>query len=71
MSYYRYFCVFTYSSVQQMLCCVVFSFVFLRLVFPMLQVSLDCPLFIGPLVCSNVYIELLYTFHGFIFQYCE
>jgi hypothetical protein len=33
--------VFVYSSDQHILCCV-FCFVFLRLVYPMLPVSLDC-----------------------------
>ena len=32
-----------------------FCFVFLRLVYPMLSVSLDCPFMIAPLVFSNVY----------------
>jgi len=32
--------------------CVVF---FLRLVYPMLPVSLDCPFFIAPSVFSNIY----------------
>jgi hypothetical protein len=30
-------------------------YVFLRLVYPLLQVSLDCPLFIAPSVFYNVY----------------
>jgi len=45
MFYLRYFCLFVYSGVQHILCCV---FVFLRLVYPMLPVSLDCPLFDWP-----------------------
>jgi hypothetical protein len=32
-----------------------FCFVFLRLMYPMLPVSLDCPFLIGPSVLSNVY----------------
>jgi len=36
--------------------CVVFCFVFLRLVCPMLPVSLDCLLLIAPSVFSNVYV---------------
>ena len=32
-----------------------FCFVFLRLVYPMLPVSLDCPFFIAPSIFSNVY----------------
>jgi hypothetical protein len=33
-----------------------FSFVFLRLVYPMLPVFLDCPFLIDPSVLSNVYV---------------
>ena len=33
-----------------------FSFVFLRLVYPMLPVFLDCPFLIDPSVLSNVYL---------------
>ena len=40
------------SGVQHILCCVV-----LRLVYPMLAVSLDCPFLIAPLVFSNVYLS--------------
>jgi len=40
MSYLRYLCLFAYSDVQHILCCV--CFVFLRLVYPMLPFSLDC-----------------------------
>ena len=47
MSYLRYLCLFTY--------CVVFLFIFCRLVYPMLPVSLDCPFLIAPSVFSNVY----------------
>ena len=46
----RYLCLFVYSSVHHILC-----YVFLRLVYPLLQVSLDCPLFIAPSVFYNVY----------------
>jgi hypothetical protein len=51
MSYLRYLCLFPNSGAQHILC-----FVFLRLVYPMLQVSLDCPFMIAPLVFSNVYL---------------
>jgi hypothetical protein len=37
-----------------MLC---FCFIFLRLVYPMLPVSLDCPFFIAPSVFSNLYLK--------------
>jgi len=43
MSYLRYLCLFAYSDVQHIMCCV-----FLRLVCPMLHISL------APLVFSNV-----------------
>ena len=41
MSCLRYLCVYVYSGVQHILLC--FCFVFLRLVYPMLSVSLHCP----------------------------
>jgi hypothetical protein len=34
-----------------------FCFVFLRVLFPMLPVSLDCPFLIAPSVFSNVYLQ--------------
>jgi len=51
MSYLRYLCLFAYSGVQHILCCV-----FPRLVYPILPVSLDCPFLITPSVFSNVYL---------------
>ena len=48
---FGYLCLFAYSSVQHILCC----FVFLRVVYPVLPVSLDCPFFIALSVFSNVY----------------
>jgi len=56
MSYLRYLCLLAFIGVQHILCCVV-----LRLVYPMLLVSLDCPFFIAPSVFSNIY--LLSTKH--------
>ena len=53
MSSLRYLCLFANSGVQQILC---FCCVFLRLVWPMLSVSLDCPFLIAPSVFSNVYL---------------
>ena len=44
MSYLRYLCLFACSGV-------------LCLVYPMLPVSLDCPLFFVPAVFSDVYLE--------------
>jgi hypothetical protein len=49
MSYLRYLCLLAYSGVQHIL----FS-VFLRLVYPLLPVSLDCPFLIAPSVFSNI-----------------
>ena len=54
MSYLRYLCMLAHSDVQHILGCV-FWFDFLRLVYPMLPVSLDCPLLITPSVFSNVF----------------
>ena len=56
MSYLCYLCLLVYSVVQHMyiLCCVIF---FLRLLYPMLSVSLDCPFLITPSVFSNVYLK--------------
>ena len=51
MSYLRYLCLFPNSGAQHILC-----FVFLRLVYPMFQVSLYCPFLIAPSVFSNVYV---------------
>jgi hypothetical protein len=50
MSYLRYLCLFAYSGVQHILCCV-----FRRIVYSMLSVSLDYPFLIAPSVFSNVY----------------
>jgi hypothetical protein len=50
----RYLCVFTYSGVKHILCCVVILLVFiLCLVYPM-RVSLDCPFVIVTSVFSNM-----------------
>jgi hypothetical protein len=53
MSYLRYLCLLAYSDVQHILCCV-----FLRIVYPMLPVSLDCPFFIAPSVFTRTYIHV-------------
>ena len=52
MFYLRYLCLFPYSGANRY--CVVFLF-FLVLC-TVLQVSLDCPFMIVPLVFSNVYL---------------
>jgi len=49
MSCLHYLCLFAYSGVHYMLCCV-----FLRIVYPILPVSLDCPFLIAPSVFSNI-----------------
>jgi hypothetical protein len=52
-----YLCVFVYSGVQHIQCIVLcFCFDFLRLLYPMLPVSLDCLFLIAPSVFSNVYL---------------
>jgi hypothetical protein len=55
MSYLRYLYLFAYSGVQHIFCLLCFCFVFHRLVYPMLPISLDCPLLIALSVFSNVY----------------
>ena len=52
MSYLRCLCLFAYSGVKHILCCVL-----LRLVCPVLPVSLDCPFLIAPSEFSNVYLK--------------
>jgi hypothetical protein len=54
VSYVRRLCLFEYSGVQHILCCVLvlFCFLFLRL---MLPASLDFPYLIATSVFSNVY----------------
>jgi hypothetical protein len=49
MSYLRYLCLFAYSGVQHILC-----YVFIRIVYTMLPVYLDCPLLIAPSVFSRL-----------------
>jgi hypothetical protein len=53
MSYLRYMCLFTDSGVQHILC-----FVFLRRVYPMLPISMDCQFLIAPSVFSNAYLSI-------------
>ena len=50
MSYLSYLCLFAYSGVEHILCCVV-----LRLVYHMMPLSQNCPFFIPPSVFSNAY----------------
>ena len=53
--YLRYLCLFTYSGVQH-ISVLYFCFTFLRLVYPMLPVSVGSPFFIALSVFSNVYL---------------
>ena len=54
MFYLRYLCLFLHSGVQRILCCV-FVLFFIRLVYPMLPVSLYCQFLIAPSVFTNVF----------------
>ena len=55
-AYLCYLCLVAYSGVQHMCFC----FVCIRLVYPMLPVSLGLSIFIVPSVFSNVYLRLTY-----------
>jgi membrane-bound metal-dependent hydrolase YbcI (DUF457 family) len=58
MNYLRYLCLFGHRGVQHILCCIfTLFFFFLRLVYLMLSVSLDCPFLIAPSVFSYVYLD--------------
>ena len=57
MVYFRYFCVCFRFVVSNAYCVV--PFVFLRLMYTMLQASLDCPFLIAPSVFSTVYLLTL------------
>ena len=61
MSYLCYLCLFPHSGVQHILCLFFCVFFCLRLMYPMLPVSLDCPLLFA-LRCS-----LTYTYHSSCF----
>ena len=50
--------------------CFVLGF-FLRFVYPMLPVSLDCPVFIAPSVLSNVYSSILCHLSSTLFIVCK
>jgi hypothetical protein len=60
----RYLCLFAYCGVQRILCSVFILF-FLRLAYPMLPVSLDCPFLLAPLVSFNVYLTNMVQNHSF------
>ena len=57
MSHLPYLCLLAYIGFQHILYCV-FYFVCRRLVYPMLPVSLDCPVSIAPSVLSNIYCRM-------------
>jgi hypothetical protein len=57
ISYLRYFCLFAQWCLTHIVLC--FCFIFLRLMNPMLPVSLDCPFLIAPSVFSSVYFRVL------------
>jgi hypothetical protein len=57
MSYLRYFCLFTYSVVYHILCCVFVLLVFVFM-YPMLSVSLDCPVSLAPSVFYDIYLYI-------------
>ena len=63
MSYLHVICVYVRVVVSNTYCVVFFCFVFLRFVYPLLPVSLDCPFLISPLVFSNVYLQFLWIAH--------
>jgi hypothetical protein len=50
VSYLRHLCLFAHRGVKHIVCCV-----FLRLVYPMLPVSLDCPFLIVPVLAKDTY----------------
>jgi len=67
MSNLRYLCLFSYSGVQHILCCIFVLFVFvLCLLYHILPVSLNCQ-FVLPLRCSLTFIEII-SYHG-VFAY--
>jgi hypothetical protein len=61
MSYLRYLCLFAHSGIQHILCS--FLFFRLRLVYPMLPVSLGYPFFFAPSAFSNVYLQTKVLFY--------
>ena len=56
--YLRYMYLFAYSAVKHILLCVFVFFVSLHLVYPMLQISMDCHFCIAPSVFSIIYFSL-------------
>ena len=62
MSYIRCLCLLAYSGVHHILIVLCFCFVFLRFVYTMLPVSLDCQFLIASSVLSKVYLPLILYF---------
>ena len=56
MSYLRYLCLFWYSGIQYILCCVFALFFFVLCT--MLPLSLGCSFLIAPSVFSNVFFTI-------------
>jgi hypothetical protein len=84
VSYVCRLCLLEYSGVQPILCCVLvlFCFLFLRLVYPMLPASLDFPYLIATSVFSNFYflwydsldlsnknVDILFSAHGAFLEF--
>jgi len=65
VSYLRYLCLFVCGGVQHVLCCG-----FIRLVYPILSVSLDFPFVIAPSVFSDVYLSTSTTGHSIKTNIC-
>ena len=68
MSYLRYLCLFAYSGVQHIFCCVFACFFFV-----LLTVFLDCPFLIGPSIFPgnlevkpSVLLNSIQLLHGYL-----
>ena len=65
-------CLFAHSGVQHILCEFLFCFSFLRLVYPMLPGSLDCPFFDCPFIITWIVLFFIApsVLSGLSFFYC-
>ena len=63
MSYLRYLCLFVYSGIQHILCCV-----FLRIVYPMLPVSLCFSSYCVSYVASFSGLSVFDSYFGFLLR---
>ena len=70
MSYLRCLCLFVVyrCPTRVVLCC---CFACLRLMYPVLPVSMDCPFFIAPSVFSNVQLNQLMGPHPLVLLYLQ